>query len=131
MTAEQLQLILILVTMGVAAFALYQSYRAGAKVTPSVVLEKLKEARPVAAQLMEIAQAAVNAVEQLRREGKISDNDIAFNHALDLVKKWVPDEWEIDNEDIISAINAAILVASALSRQAGVSSENVSTTRIS
>lgn len=123
--------ILIVLTLVVAGVALYKASQRGEikSFTPSTLVEAVQEARPIAIELKEIAQVAVSSVEQLRREGKIQDNDAAFNRALDLTKKWIPDEWEISNEDIVAAINAAVLVASALSRQAGSSSENAPHTR--
>lgn len=124
MDANMVQTLLIVVTLAVAGFALYRSYQSGKSVTMTSLVETIKSSAPVAQELMEIAQIAVNSVEQLRREGKITDNDIAFNRALDLTKKWIPDEWKVDNSDIINSINAAILVASSLSKQAGKSSEN-------
>lgn len=125
MTPEQTQTILVLITLAVAGYALYQSFRRGETITLTGAVEEIKEARPVAVELMEVVQIAVNSVEQLRREGKIADNDVAFRRALDISKKWIPDEWEIDNEDLINAINAAVLVASATSQMAGKSSESV------
>lgn len=124
MNGENLQAVLIVVTLIVASFALYRSYKSGEIITLNSAVDSVREARPVAVQLAEIAQIAANSVEQLRREGKLQENDVAFNYALNLVKKWIPDEWEIDNEDIINGINAAVLVSSALRREAGVSSEN-------
>src|SRR5688572_28545 len=131
MIEEFWQIGLIVVTLLVAGYALYQSHQRGETIVPTTLVEAVKEAVPVTQQLQEIVQIAVNAVEQLRREGKITDNDAAFNRALDLAKKWIPDEWEVDNTDIIAAINAAVLVASALSNQAGKSSENVTPQRFS
>lgn len=124
MTGEQWQIVLIFVSLVIAGFALYRSFQAGNQITLSGAVEEIKSSVPVALELKEIAELAVGSVEQLRREGKIQDNDVAFNRALDLVKKWIPAEMHVDNEDILAAINAAVLVASALSRQAGRSSEN-------
>lgn len=126
MSTDMLQTYLIIITVVVAIVAIVRSYMVTHTVdlTPSTLVETIKEAQPVAKELMEVAQIAVNATEQLKREGKIASNDQAFNHALDLVKKWIPDQWEVDNEDIIAAINSAVLVASALSKQAGKSSED-------
>lgn len=125
MSAESWQLVLIFATLAVAGFSLYLSFQAGNQITLSSAVEEIKSSVPVALELKEIAELAVASVEQLRREGKITDNNVAFTQALDLTKKWIPDEWEVDNIDIIAAINAAVLVASALSSQAGESSESV------
>lgn len=129
MTTDQVQLFLIIATILVAGFALYRSYAMGNLITLSGAVDTIKGSVPVAQELQEIVQIAVNSVEQLKREGKIDSNDVAFNHALDLVKKWVPKEWHVDNEDIFAAINAAVLVSSALARQAGSSSEDAQTFR--
>lgn len=120
MDPQTSQAILIGLVILLVAFNIYTQYRQGklTDLTPGVLADKVREEIPVAKQLMEVAQIAVNATEQLRRERQIQTNDEAFNHALDLVKKWVPDEWEISNADIVEAINAAVLVASALRTQA-------------
>lgn len=111
------QVILILITAVVALYAVYAAHQKGEVLTPGVVVNEVKAAQPVAVELMEVAQIAVNAVEELRRQGKIQSNDEAFNYALNYMKKWIPDEWEVDNEDIIATINAAVLVASAIREQ--------------
>lgn len=117
MNADNYQVILIVITLFVAGFSLYRSYKQGETITLTGAVGEIKNAQPDAVKLMEIAQIAVNAVEQLRREHKITSNDVAFNYALSYIKKWIPDGWEIDNEDIIAAINAAVLVASFMSDQ--------------
>lgn len=125
MTQDQVEIILILLTMGVAGFALYKNYQRGETVTLASSVEAIKEARPIAIDVGEIVQLAVNGVEQLRREGKITDNNVAFREAYTRSRKWIPDEWEVSEEDLIAAINGAVLVASSLSEQAGKSSEDV------
>lgn len=127
--AQYGEVILILLVVGLVGYDLFRRSQAGETVlvTPPSLLEAVERYRPIAVELMEVAQVAVNATEQLKREGKIQSNDVAFNHAIDLVKKWIPDEWEVDNEDVIAAINSAVLVASALRKEAGASSENAKT----
>ena len=124
------QIILIGVTLLVAAFALWRTFKDKPnELTPMIVSDTIKDSTTVAKELMEIAQIAVNASEQLKREGKIQANDVAFNHALTYIKKWIPDHWEVSNEDIITSINAAVLVSSGLRKEAGVSSENATNSR--
>jgi hypothetical protein len=119
------QTILIIIVVIVAAISLWIALKnKSGELTPVVVANTVRESVPVAKELMEIVQIGVNSAEQLKREGKILTNDVAFNHVLDYIKRWVPDEWEVSNEDIITAINAAVLVASATRREAGASSEN-------
>lgn len=110
------------VALVVAIYSVYAASQHGTPVTLAGSVEALKEAVPVAVQAKEIVQIAVNSAEQLKREGSLKTNDQAFNHALDLAKKWIPPEWQVSNEDIINFINAAVLVSSALARQAGASS---------
>lgn len=112
------QVVLIFITLLVAGFALYKAYQHGTVLTPVEIADQVKAARPIAIEISEIAQIAVNSIEELRRQGKIVDNKEALSRAFDLTRKWIPDEWEISNEDIFSALDAAILVASALRTQA-------------
>lgn len=121
---DYLQILGWVVILAVAGYAVYAATRRGEVINASGVLEAVHEAQSVALQVKEIVQVAVNAAEQLKREGAIQSNDAAFNHALDLAKAWIPDEWEVPNADIIEMINASVLVASALARQAGVSSQD-------
>lgn len=110
-------------------YDIYLRHKAGKEITVPGILEAVAEIRPVALEVKDIVQVAVNAVEQARREGKITDNNVAFRNAYNMAKKWIPDEWEVPDDELVEYINGAVLVASSLSRQAGVSSENV--TRIS
>ncbi len=121
---DYLLIFVVVVTLAVAGYAVYVASQRGETLTPLVVAEAIKGAQPIALQAKEIVQIAVNATEQLKREGKIQSNDEAFNHALDLAKQWIPKEWQVSNQDIISFINSAVLVSSALARQAGVSSQD-------
>lgn len=128
MTQDQFQTILILATLAVAVFALIKRSHALEPITLNAAVEEIKEAVPVVMEVKEIAQLAVNSVEQARREGLITDNNVAFREAYSRAKKWIPDEWEVADEDLVAAINAAVLVASALSKQAGISSKAYGTT---
>jgi hypothetical protein len=121
MTAETTQVILILVTLAVAGYALYRSFQAGETISVGGVVSELKEARPVAEELLNVATIGVQAAEQLKNTGRLPDNDAAFQYALNYVKKWFPGSSEIDNEDIVAAIESAVLVANALAKEAGLS----------
>jgi len=121
---DYLQIFVAVVALVVAGYAIYIATQQGKPVTLAGVVEEIKEAVPVALQAKEVVQIAVDTVEQLKRTGEIKTNDEAFNHALNLAKAWLPPDWRVSNEDIISFINAAVLTSSALARQAGVSSED-------
>ena len=121
---DYLQIFVTVVTLAVAGYAIYAATQGGQTVTLTGAVESIKEAVPIALQAKEIVQIAVDTVEELKRNGKITDNDVAFNHALDLAKQWLPPEWQVSNKDITNFINAAVLTSSALARQAGVSSQH-------
>lgn len=74
----------------------------------------------IASEINAAANVVVLGIEQIRREGNLSNED-AYNMALNQMRDWVrlvvPGEIKITNEQIISAINSAILVASALTHQ--------------
>lgn len=127
MNNDWVVIFIAVVTLLVAGYAVYKAHQAGKPITVDRSLQAIKDATPIAVQAKEIIQIAVNSAEQLKREGSLKTNDQAFNHALDLAKLWIPPEWQISNEDVINFINAAVLVSSALARQAGSSSEDVTT----
>lgn len=117
MSAETLNVVLILLTVLVAAYALYQRYKRGEAIDASGVVSELKAAQPLASELIAIATIAVQSAEQLKNTGKIDGNDAAFNYALNFIKGWFPAASGIDNADIKAAIESAVLVANALSQQ--------------
>jgi len=118
-----LTIVMGLVIVALVGYDIYLRHQQGKEITVPGVLEAVAEARPVALEVRDIVQLAVNAVEQTRREGKITNNNQAFERAYMMAKKWIPDEWEVPDDQLIETINGAILVASALSKQAGSSSE--------
>jgi hypothetical protein len=121
-TTDQLLVATVVISLVVAGFSLWKSYQANNVVTLTGVVDEIKSAEPIAKQILEVVQIGVNAAEQLKREGKLATNDDALNYALDYAKQWLPKEWNLSNHDIIEAINAAVLVSSALACQAGSSS---------
>lgn len=117
MDAQTLNVILIVLTVIVAAYALYQRHKAGEAIEAGGVVTELKAAQPLAQELMTVATIAVQAAEQLKNTGKLPDNNAAFEYAVSFIKKWIPAAEGIDNEDIKAAIESAVLVASALTEQ--------------
>lgn len=116
MDAQTTQTILILVTLVVAVFGIYRSYQATHTVdlTPATLISEVKEAVPVAKQLMEVATIGVQAAEQLKRTGKLPDNDAAFEYALDYIKKNIPYMAGVTNKDIETAIESAVFLVNTL-----------------
>lgn len=116
MSAETWNIILILLVLVVAGFAFYQAHKRGETFTVSGISETLEASIPLASELVDVAQMAVNEAELLKKNGKITNTE-AFNRALDIIKSWSPALAELENAKVITAINSAVLVASALSHQ--------------
>lgn len=107
-------LIVAFVALGIAIYNLAQGKK---PVSLEGVVTAVEEAIPIGQDFAKVAEIAVNAVEQLKREGKIATNDQAFNMAIDIAEKYLPGLDAIGNEKLIMAINAAVLVASSLTAQ--------------
>ena len=116
----------------VAAVALvtagYAVYKLGRIPTVTELVSSVEGGIPVGQDFAQVAEIAVNAAEQLKRQGKIATNDEAFNHALNIAKKYLPALTPIENEKMIAAINAAVLVASALTAQIEAAKTSITTT---
>lgn len=118
MSSETWNVILIILVVLVAVYAGYQQYRRGEAFTVEGVAHTLEASIPFASELIEVSQIAVNEAELMKKNKQIT-NEEAFNHALNVIKGWSPQLAGIENSKIISAINSAVLVASALSHQIG------------
>jgi hypothetical protein len=114
MSSETTAIVVSVIAIVIAAVTFF---RRGEPVTIQGVTDSLEDAIPLASQLAQVAEIAVQSAEQLKRTGQIQSNDEAFNYALSFVKKWIPATEGIDNEDIIAAINSAVLVASYMADQ--------------
>lgn len=121
MSADTITLIVAVVALAAAGFAIYKLGRVPtvAELTPIV-----EQAIPIGQDFAEVAQIVVNEAEQLKRTGRIESNDAAFNYALNKAKAYFPALTPLDNEKLISAINGAVLVASALTAQINEAKKN-------
>lgn len=110
--------ILILIVAGIAGYSLYRSYQSGKTIDVSNVVGTLETSVPLAKEIIDVAQTAVNSIEQLRRQpGSTITNSEAFARATNTVRKWFPSTEEVTDEQIITAVNSAILVASTFTHQ--------------
>lgn len=116
MSAETLNIVLIVVVVIVATYGGYQKWKRGEEITIPGVAGMLEASIPLATELVDVAQMAVNEMELLKKNGRITNQE-AFNRALNIIKGWSPALASIDNDKIITAINSAVLVASALTHQ--------------
>lgn len=78
----------------------------------------------LATELETVATTIVQANEQRKREGKLT-NEQAYSDALNYVRGWFPVKVGITNEQIVAAINSAILIASVATAQIEQSKEIV------
>lgn len=115
----------VVLTLVISLVSGYMAYRSTRKVTVEGVLETVKESVPIAQELATVAKIAVESAEQMKRDGTLRTNDAALNYAIDYVQKWFPATETITNEQIIGAINAAVLTASAISAQITAAKQSV------
>lgn len=127
MTTEYWQLALLIVVGLLAGYAVYKSHQKGTTLSVSGVVDEIRTAYGPAQEFIAMVRMAVEAAEQMKRDGRLDSNSAAYTYVLDYVTRKIPAEWGITREDIDMAINSAVLASSALSKQAGKSSENVTT----
>lgn len=85
-------------------------------VTATNVTTAVESVQPLADQVDKAATIVVQAIEQARRKGKL-DKMPEYGELLNRVRGWLPVNVEPTNDQVIDAINSAILVASALTNQ--------------
>lgn len=114
---EWLPIVSLIVAIGVAVFVFVTR---GEPVTSYNLQTAVDSVRPIASELASVATTVVQGIEQVKREpGSQLTNEQAYHDALNAVRGWLsaidPDyKLSITNEQIIMAINSAILVASSL-----------------
>lgn len=110
-----------MISLAVAIVAVVYAFVVGRqKVTVKNVSAAVDVVPRIASEIAAVATTVVQGIEQVKREGNIS-NEQAYSLALDQMRDWikviVPTDIKISNEQIISAVKSAILVASALTHQ--------------
>ncbi len=106
--------IIALVLAIIAVVAVFMGRRE--EPTPVNIGSALDKIRPLASELETVAMTIVQANEQRKREGKLTNSE-AYESALNYVRGWFPVSVGITNDQIIAAINSAILIASAATAQ--------------
>lgn len=84
--------------------------------TAAHVTTAVNSVQPLAAEVEKAATIVVQAIEQARRKGQL-DKLPEYGELLNRVRGWLPVNVEPTNDQILDAINSAILVASALTNQ--------------
>lgn len=114
---EWLPLVSLLVAIGAVAFAFVTRKH---PVTAYNLQTAVASVQPIASELAAVATTVVQGIEQIKREpGSQLTNDQAYHDALNAVRRWVsaldPNlQVSITNDQIVMAINSAVLVASSL-----------------
>lgn len=85
-------------------------------VTAANVTNAINAVPSLAVEVEKAATIVVQGIEQARRAGKL-DNVPAYGELLNQVRSWLPVNIKPTNEQILSAINSAILLASLATNQ--------------
>jgi hypothetical protein len=86
----------------VIAFLAYQ--RSGQPMTVTGITETLERAQPLAEQIREVAEVAVEAAQQLKESGKINTGSEAFAEAMSHLQAWFP---EVEPSRLVPFVEAA------------------------
>lgn len=113
-SSETVTLIVAVVAIAMAGYSIW---KLGHVPDFSELTAVVEDAVPVGQDFASVAQIVVNEAEQLKRTGAIPSNDAAFTYAFNKAKEYFPQLTSIDKDKLITAINSAVLVASALTAQ--------------
>lgn len=128
MTAEITTIIVSLVAVVIAMFAIYRSHAAGTPITGSLLTTTLQESQATATEIATIVKAGVFAAEQLKSTGKLDGNNAAFQYALKFAQKMLPD---LDAPTLTTFIESMVPLANQVYNAATTlttSSDNVTVT---
>lgn len=112
---DWLSIISLVVAIGAVAFAFVTRRQ---PVTAANVVAAVESVQPLAIEVDKAATIVVQSYEQARRKNKL-ENTPGLNEVMNRVRSWLPKEVRLNvtNEQIIEAINSAILIASAATAQ--------------
>lgn len=117
MDSQMFLAITVVLTLIIAGYALFRSYQTGGTVDATTIVGTLEASVEPAQELATVVGIAVDAAEQMKREGTIDTNEQALNYAIDYIQKYFPAVAKLENEKIIGAIKAAVLAASYVTSQ--------------
>lgn len=106
MSAETLAILVSLIAIVVAGYAIYKSYQAGETITGNLVNTALVDATSTAKEIADVALVAVQAAEQLYNDGRIT-KDERFTRAVNYIRHWYP---ELDEDVLITNLEAAVMI---------------------
>lgn len=112
---QWISIVAIVIALGAIAFVFVQS---GTPYTAVGIKESLERVQPLAMEVEKAATIVVQSYEQARRKGKLESTP-GLNEVMNRVRGWLPKEVKLNvtNDQIVEAINSAILIASAATAQ--------------
>lgn len=116
MSEETTQLVTLIVFIATVGLLLWQQYKTGKPITVTDVATAVEAAKPITERVRTVAEGVVLAIEQIKRQGKIS-NEQALREAFAEIRKQFPVASGVTDAEIIREINRAVLIGSNLSAQ--------------
>lgn len=116
MSPETTQFMTVVIFIAVVAFLLWQQWRTGKPITVADIAKAVEIAKPLTERVRIVAEGAVLAQEQIKREGKLS-NEEAYQKAFAVIRAQFPPASGVTDADILREINRAVLIASSISSQ--------------
>lgn len=126
MSAELLETTMLIIFLVVVGVVLWRQYQAGKPINIADVIVAVQTAQPIIERVRTVAEAAVLAQEQIKRDGSIS-NEQAFQKAFAELRKQFPITSGVTDAEIIREINRAVLIASTMSAQIKGAKDKVTT----
>lgn len=108
---EVKEYVLLIAFVAFVGYALWQRQQAGEPITLAAIMAAVEEATPQIKQVDMVAEAAVLAQEQIKRDKGIT-NEEAFREVFALLRAKFPVTSGVTDEDIIRVINKWVLIAS-------------------
>lgn len=109
MTPEIIATLISIAALAIAGYAIYKARQAGAPITGQLLTSTLQQSQATATEIAAVVKAGVFAAEQLKRTGKLPDNNAAFNYAFQFAKKVMPD---LDRATLTTFIESFVPLAS-------------------
>lgn len=114
---DYIDLFSLIVFVGLVVWPIVVLRRSGKAITSADIANAIEAAKPVTQRLRLVAEDVVFGIEQIRREGQLTNNVEAFDHAFAEIRALLPAELDVSDEQIINAINRAVLLASSHTAQ--------------
>lgn len=116
MSEDTTQLVMLIVFIATVGLLLWQQYKTGKTITVNDVAAAVQAAQPIIDRVRVVAEGVVLAIEQIKRDGKLT-NEQAFQKAFAELRKQFPITSGVTDAEILREINRAVLIGSNMSAQ--------------